>query len=180
MQRKTVILVIVLSLIITIYSWFIFGDKVPVPGSNLVPAITKDTIGFKQNNPGNIRNSNDVFKGEVKTSNSFKAFETMDLGYRAIAKILYTYYNRGINTIEKIISIYAPSSENNTDQYIKFVSNYSGISPTYELKKSDFEKGLFSNSKVEKIIAGISQQEISFVNYTALNKGYNDFLKQIA
>lgn len=46
--------------------------------------------GLRNNNPGNIRRNSDVFQGEIRPSKdkSFKQFETMPYGYRAIFRIL--------------------------------------------------------------------------------------------
>ena len=62
--------------------------------------------GLRNNNPGNIRINSDLFQGEVRPSKdkSFKQFETMAYGYRAIFKILSNYYNNyKLDTIRKMI-----------------------------------------------------------------------------
>lgn len=54
----------------------------------------------------------------------------MKWGVRAAFMILRNYIERHkLNTIEKIISRWAPSNENNTAVYIKTVSALSGIKP---------------------------------------------------
>jgi len=84
--------------------------------------------GYRNNNPLNIRHNTDVFQGEIKgTDKSFKTFSTMPYGYRAAFVTLHTYLTRGWNTIEKIISHWAPPSENNTQAYISTVVKYSGV-----------------------------------------------------
>ena len=88
------------------------------------------TRGYRNNNPCNIRISTDVFQGEVRPSGdkAFKQFETMAYGYRAAFKVLRTYINNyKLDTIRKIISRFAPSNENHTENYIKVVSERSGI-----------------------------------------------------
>lgn len=88
------------------------------------------TRGYRNNNPCNIRISTDVFQGEVRPSGdkAFKQFETMAYGYRAAFRILRTYINNyKCDTIRKIISRWAPSNENHTENYIKVVSERSGI-----------------------------------------------------
>ena len=52
--------------------------------------------GLRNNNPGNIRNSDATdWKGEVKPSqkkdNAFEEFGTMAHGYRALIKLLQNY-----------------------------------------------------------------------------------------
>lgn len=88
------------------------------------------TRGYRNNNPCNIRISTDVFQGEVRPSGdkAFKQFETMAYGYRAAFKVLRTYINNyKCDTIRKIISRWAPKNENHTENYIRVVSERSGI-----------------------------------------------------
>lgn len=82
------------------------------------------TRGVRNCNPGNIRLSNGIpFKGEVpSTDKSFRQFESMVYGIRALMKLLQTYYHSyKLTTVRAIISRYAPSTENRTDKYIDFV-----------------------------------------------------------
>ncbi len=76
------------------------------------------------NNPGNIRNSNEYFIGEIKPSvdPNFKQFGSMIFGYRAVFVILKNYAKHGYNTVAKIIRRYAPAKENDTAAYIDYVS----------------------------------------------------------
>jgi hypothetical protein len=90
--------------------------------------------GLRNNNPLNIRHSTDVFQGEIKGEDkSFKTFSSMPYGYRAAFVTLATYLSRGWNTIEKIITRWAPSNENDTDRYIANVEKWSGVSRDKEL-----------------------------------------------
>lgn len=94
--------------------------------------------GLRNNNPLNIRHNVDVFQGEIKGNDkSFKTFSTMPYGYRAAFVTLATYLSRNLNTIEKIISRWAPPSENNTQSYITTVVKFSGIPKDKILTASD-------------------------------------------
>lgn len=88
--------------------------------------MNKISRGLRNNNPGNIRLSNFIkWKGQSakQTDKSFVQFDTMEDGYRAMAKTLLTYFNKHkLNTIRAIISRWAPSNENNTNAYISSVS----------------------------------------------------------
>ena len=90
----------------------------------------RETRGMRNNNLLNIRISTDKFQGEVQPSQDkeFKQFETAAYGYRAAFRILRTYINNyKCDTIRKIISRWAPKSENHTESYIRVVSERSGI-----------------------------------------------------
>ena len=70
--------------------------------------------GLRNNNPGNIRINGDLFQGEVRPSKdkSFKQFETMAYGYRAMFVILRNYirnYKLGRHAVYKPDGLY-PSS----------------------------------------------------------------------
>ena len=94
--------------------------------------------GLRNNNPLNIRHNADVFQGETKGNDkSFKTFETMPYGYRAAFVTLATYNTRGWNTIEKIISHWAPPTENDTEKYIANVEKWSGVPRSKELTATD-------------------------------------------
>jgi hypothetical protein len=137
-----------------------------------------DTLGYKQNNPGNIRNQGDVFDGEIYSGNAFKSFFTMGYGYRAMAILLFNYYTLyGDNTIRKLITRYAPPGENDTAGYIEFVRDHTGINPDKVLTTGDFKPGVLFEAPAKKIVRAISQKEISFVNERELTNGYNGFVK---
>lgn len=97
--------------------------------------------GIRNNNPLNIRVGN-VWLGEVKnpTDPHFEQFKSMEYGLRAGFVLLRRYirhYKR--QTIEDIISSWAPSNENNTKTYIDTVVKVSGIPSNRILHYSDKE-----------------------------------------
>lgn len=83
------------------------------PGQTSLPSIR--TRGMESRNPGNLR--------EVGGGN-FRTFATFEEGYRAMATQLKMYQNAGAENIRDIISTYAPKSENNTEAYIKAVTQF--------------------------------------------------------
>jgi len=94
--------------------------------------------GLRNNNPLNIRHSADSFQGEIKgTDTAFKTFISMAYGYRAAFVILHTYFSRGLNTIEKIVTRWAPPNENNTAGYVANVEKWSGVSRQKVLTLTD-------------------------------------------
>lgn len=99
--------------------------------------------GLRNLNPLNIRISTDKFVGEVQpsTDKAFKQFQTMAYGYRAAFKILRNYINNyKCDTIRKIISRWAPETENNTLAYVMTVSDRSGIAPDAILSADNREE----------------------------------------
>ena len=100
-------------------------------------SLTKKKLprGIRNNNPLNIRIGNN-WQGEVSkpTDKQFEQFVSMEYGVRAAFIIIRNYIKRyKLNTIEKICSRWAPSSENNTSNYIKTVVLMSGLSRKQEL-----------------------------------------------
>ena len=110
--------------------------------------------GLRNNNPGNIRKNSDVFQGEKTSSDKeFKQFKSMAYGYRAIFKILSNYYrNYKLDTIRKMIGRWAPENENNTEAYVKAVSDYAGIPTDDPINVNDREQMI-------RIVAGMSKVE---------------------
>ena len=94
-------------------------------------AQNKKPRGIRNNNPLNIRRSrlkweHEVFKEPIDYS--FCQFDDMKYGWRAAFCLFRRYiYTYGVDTIEKIISRWAPSTENNTKVYINQVATVSGI-----------------------------------------------------
>jgi len=88
--------------------------------------------GLRNNNPGNIRHSGSQWKGaRVKqTDKDFVQFIGSEWGLRALFKTLRTYANtHGLDTVEKIISRYAPGNENDTESYIDQVAGSLDVKP---------------------------------------------------
>ena len=85
------------------------------------------TRGIRNNDPLNIRYSATHWNGKVlkehKHDENFEEFTSMYYGFRAALINIETYIIKyGCNTIAKIISRWAPpTDDNNTDNYIKYV-----------------------------------------------------------
>lgn len=127
------------------------------------------TRGIRNNNPLNIRRGQKwVGLAPTQTDKSFDQFISMEYGIRAAFKLIKKYiedYN--CNTITKIISKWAPSIENDTKNYIKFVAQKSGYSADYLLT--------FSNKDaMTKIVSAMIQMENSeIVSMTTIEGAYN-------
>ena len=80
--------------------------------------------GLRNCNPGNIRITQDKWKGlkEQQEDPAFFQFTEMKWGYRALMRTLQNYRRRhGCQTIADFIRRWAPEVENNTSGYISRV-----------------------------------------------------------
>lgn len=108
------------------------------PGNGTLPAVLEPTdgapLGIRNNNPGNL-----------KSKGSFATFATPQEGLDALSRQLSLYYTgnsdaagrRHLDTVNDIISTYAPKSENNTAAYITDVAKKMGVLPGQRLNLSD-------------------------------------------
>lgn len=91
------------------------------------------TKGFRNRNPGNLRDS----KG------AFRRFATFEEGYAAMGRQLKMYQNAGAKNLIDILHTYAPQSENDTKTYIRNVASFlsrelgSRVTGSTELNLSD-------------------------------------------
>lgn len=89
-------------------------------------------VGLRNNNPGNLRPlSNGVkWQGEIEKdyANNLSRFQNIFYGIRAMGTdITGDIAKHDLNTIRKLITAYAPPIENDTESYIQYVSNFTGI-----------------------------------------------------
>ena len=93
--------------------------------------------GLRNNNPLNIRRSGDKWQGlkVLQEDKAFFQFSEMKWGWRAAFRLLcHTYYGKyRLRTIRDIITRWAPPKENNTEAYIRRVTDRIGIGPDREL-----------------------------------------------
>lgn len=124
--------------------------------------------GIRNNNPLNIRIGN-KWLGEVAfpTDNQFEQFTMMEYGVRAGFLLIKRYIERyHLNTIELIVSRWAPPSENKTIAYIASVEKLSGIPADKELR---FYDNLEMISLVDAMIVVECGQHIDL---DIINRGY--------
>lgn len=95
--------------------------------------------GIRNNNPGNIRLTNDRWVGQVDGDDKeFVTFDQMENGARAQMIVLRNYIRNGFNTIEKITKRYSPPSDNNpTEELIKVYSTRLGVRPNQVLAANE-------------------------------------------
>lgn len=100
-------------------------------------ALSKLPRGIRNNNPGNIdwiadpakRWNGMVRKETAAEGGRFGVFDSAANGVRAIGQELLLDDRRGLRTVEKLISSWAPSNENNTAAYIDAVASSLSVLP---------------------------------------------------
>lgn len=122
------------------------------------------TRGERNNNPGNIRegySDKTAWKGERATDDDpeFEEFETPEDGIRALGKVLLYYQRKyGIRTIRGIINRWAPSNENDTENYIQSVCLMVGVDSREAIDLTD-------RRMLREIVVAIIHHENGRVNY---------------
>lgn len=118
--------------------------------------------GVRLNNPLNLRPGS-PWQGLAEPSevNGFCNFKTPVWGFRAAVKNLITYCDvYGINTVQGVISRWAPPQDNNdTDAYIKAVCSRTGYGPTQILALKSW------NTVANLIRAMTIQEQGDFASY---------------
>ena len=104
---------------------------------------TELSRGLENNNPGNLRFTSNAWQGKIskyKNTDSGKAFEqfkTVEYGIRAMLRDVVNDIINGKNTVRKLISSYAPPTENDTKTYVNVVSKKLGVNPDSQITLID-------------------------------------------
>ena len=123
--------------------------------------------GIKNHNPGNIRKG-DQWQGldTPGDDGEFCCFESPAYGIRALARVLITYQDRriakdgsAIDTVQEIIERWAPSSENDTQSYVRSVRQAAGVRPGEHIDCHDFDM-------LSRIVKAIIRHENGVQPYT--------------
>jgi hypothetical protein len=115
------------------FSQFLMGGQSKAPPPQPNPSKPN------QFNVGNLR--------PVGQSTGFQQPASYEEGIRALDKNLEVYGTKHkINTLRGVISRYAPSSENDTEAYIKYVAQKTGLKPDQEID--------LTNPAVRHVISG--------------------------
>jgi hypothetical protein len=130
----------------------------------------KSTRGYRNKNPGNIDHvATNKWQGladpplEPKPASGrarFCVFRSHQYGIRALANLLLTYQDRHkLNTPRKIISRWAPGSENNTEAYVRAVCKHGNWDP-------DEIIDLHTYADLRPMVEAIIKHEIGGMPYT--------------
>ena len=140
--------------------------------------------GMRNNNPLNIRRSEDRWEGEAatRTDKSFVQFQSMAYGYRAAWKILDTYClhfrrQRLPYNVRNIIARWAPPSENDTDAYVRRVVSLSGLGGNENIPRPNRYRNFGRLEKTARLIAAMTCVENGIrweqVDREAIWQGYD-------
>lgn len=113
-----------------------------------------------------------------QTDTSFVIFDSLEYGYRAAWRILFTYFYRFVTekkpfTVRNIISRWAPPSENDTEAYIRTVLRIASIGGQEKLLPPDNVK---SYAQLSRLLVAMTVVENGIrkeaVNNQAIYEGY--------
>lgn len=113
------------------------------------------TRGERNCNPGNIERGTIIWDGMAQTQGDsrFVTFKTPEFGIRALAKILLHYFRKdGLNTVQAIITKWAPPVENDDTAYINHVCRICTVEP-------DTTLNVENPDTLEMIVRGIILHE---------------------
>jgi hypothetical protein len=89
---------------------------------------------WRNNNPGNLEAGDfATSKGAIGSDGRFAVFKTYEEGREAMRSLLFEGKNYRTKTISEAITRYAPPKENDTDLYIKRVTDALGVSDSTKL-----------------------------------------------
>ncbi|MDP3705070.1 MAG: hypothetical protein Q8R24_04070 [Legionellaceae bacterium] len=109
------------------------------------------TWAWRNHNPGNMRPSDIGIKyGQIGVAYNFAVFPSNDAGHQALLELLKVKY--GNSSIDEMLEKYAPSKENDTIKYKKYLHKYTGINDDRKIKT-------FTDLEFEKLWHGIEQYE---------------------
>ena len=131
-----------------------------------------------KNNPFNIRyNALNRWLGLSGQRKGFCEFEEMDYGLRAGFILLRNYiYNLKLTSVNKIISRFAPTNENDTSAYIRFVSGVlvdNGFAPSYLYNTLDlsYDKAFFYLCKA--ILKMENNYALTYMDFVLICRKFN-------
>ena len=93
------------------------------------------SLADRNNNPGNIRDGSfaQSLPGYVGSNKGFAVFDSVNSGFNALNTLLQNYWNKGLRSVDSIISKWAPPNENDTNSYVNQVSKWLNVSPNSTL-----------------------------------------------
>lgn len=105
---------------------------------------------FKFNVGNIVFNENNHWKGQCEPHGRFCTFESYLLGTRALCLLARNYLSRGYNTPTRFVSRYAPSCENDTPAYTKYICKQLCIDPDDKITLEKIPALIRSIVRIEK------------------------------
>ncbi len=122
------------------------------------------TRSWRNNNPGNLRNSPfSIRHGSLGEAGGFAVFPSEDAGWRALLSLLRGSTFQAL-TLDRMIARYAPPNENDTHAYRDFIGNRLGVSEETRLSE-------LSSSQIEELASLIRRFEGWSVGTVRRRKG---------
>lgn len=118
------------------------------------------SIATRNNNPGNLRYSPYQSGSEKTVNGTFATFSSPDVGWSALQDYIDTKAKSGV-TLRDFIYTYAPPTENNTANYLQYLSGQLGIgadSPLDSLYGVAVDSVGSSNSTVSDLLSNDTSQ----------------------
>lgn len=114
------------------------SDPAPSPPAPAAPilAFERNTRGFRNRNPGNLRYVASIaWQGQTGGDSGGYAIFDSDLnGLRAAFLNLHAYMHKhGLRTVRGIITRWAPNHENPTDAYVQYVARSVNVQPDQQV-----------------------------------------------
>ena len=127
-------------------------DTIIVYGNGLEDVRHGGTRSWRNNNPGNLRNSSfSIRHGSLGEAGGFAVFSSEDVGWEALLALLRGATYQAL-TLEQAIETYAPPDENDTVRYLTFLAGKLDVPASMRLSE-------LSSAKVEELAALIKQFE---------------------
>lgn len=137
-----------------------YGVDVPL-SSGATVAIPANTLAGQNNNPGNLKYVGQ--EGATLGQGGFARFNTPEEGYQALVRQIQLDQSRDL-TVSAFVNKYAPPSENDTQTYIRQLTEALSVAPNSKIKNIDTQQlAAFIARKESGTTVGLdsSQQAIS-------------------
>jgi hypothetical protein len=132
----------------------------------------------RNNNPGNIEyGAFAISNGAVGTDGRFAIFPSLEAGYAAQQKLLSGYGKKGIDTVSGVVNRWAPSHENDSGAYSRYVAKKMGIgvNDKIDLQDPKIQAGL---SKHMSRYEGMPESALSAADRTRIGGGGSGVVAQ--
>ena len=115
------------------------SSTIPFNQGGIINARTGLSIADRNQNPGNLRLTDDPFFGTTGQASGYATFASPEYGLRGIALTSDKYAKEGVKTIKDYVEKYAPKKDKNLNnkQYAKLLADSLGVGVDDEIDFSD-------------------------------------------